>query len=183
LHRIGQGRIFLSPHTPKTSDRAERLEEIWALIKHAHSALLVTVSRDGSLDSRPMGCVQGEFDGRIWFFTFANSAKLEEIAGNDRVLISYAQPSKYEYVSLTGRARISFDKQRQAELWSETFRVWFPAGLDDPELALISVEVEEAKYWTNPASAVTYGWAYLKARLFGARPAPEQVADIGTIKP
>jgi general stress protein 26 len=168
---------------PEASDRSERLEAIWALIKQAHSALLVTVSRDGSLDSRPMGCIQGEFDGKIWFFTFVNSAKMEEIAGNDRVLISYADPSRYEYVSLTGRAQVSSDKQRRTELWSEGFRVWFPGGLDDPELALISVEVEEAKYWTNAASVVTYGWAYMKARLFGQRPAPGQIADIGTIKP
>lgn len=168
---------------PEASDRTENLEAIWALIKHAHSALLVTVSKDGSLDSRPMGCIQREFDGRVWFFTFAESAKMEEIADNDQVLISYARPSKYEYVSLTGRARISSDKRLQAELWSEAFRVWFPLGLDDPDLALISVQVEEAKYWTNAASAVTYGWAYLKARLFGERPAPGRIADIGTIKP
>src|SRR3954464_7761859 len=40
----------------------------------------------------------------------------------------------HEYVSLSGSARIVKDAEKLKELWSEAFRVWFPAGLDDPEL-------------------------------------------------
>jgi general stress protein 26 len=68
------------------------------------------------------------------------------------------------------------------ELWSEAFRVWFPSGADDPELTLVAVEVEEAKYWTNAASVRTYAWAYLKARLVGAPPKPEEITDIGSVR-
>lgn len=39
--------------------------KVWRLIKRAHSALLVTVDKDGSLDSRPMGCLQTEFNGTL----------------------------------------------------------------------------------------------------------------------
>ncbi|MDE2603049.1 MAG: pyridoxamine 5'-phosphate oxidase family protein [Bradyrhizobium sp.] len=54
--------------------------KIWELIKNAHSAVLVTAEKDGSLDSGPMGCIQRAFDGTIWFFTFADSKKIDEIA-------------------------------------------------------------------------------------------------------
>jgi hypothetical protein len=37
-------------------------QKIWNLIKDEHTAVLVTISPDGSLDSRPMGCIQKEFD-------------------------------------------------------------------------------------------------------------------------
>jgi general stress protein 26 len=129
-----------------------------------------------------MGCIQREFDGAVWFFTFADSAKVKEIADNSRVLVSYANSAAYEYVSLAGRARVVQDRSKVRELWSEGFRVWFPSGPDAPDLVLVSVDVDEAKYWTNAASAVAYGWAYLKARVLGQRPHAEQIADIGSVR-
>jgi general stress protein 26 len=162
--------------------KRQTLDKIWGMIKAAHSALLITVDKEGRLSSRPMGCIQNQFDGRIWFLTFADSAKVDEIADNDHVLISYANPSKYEYVSLRGRAEVQPDRAKINELWSEAFRVWFPSGPDDPALALLAVDVEEAKYWTNAASAITYAWAYVKAQLFGRRATPGDVAEIDAIK-
>jgi len=165
-----------------STDHDENAHKVRDLVKNAHSALLVTTGPDGRLDSRPMGCVKTDFEGTLWFLTFAHSSKISEIARNNQVLVSYANPSDYEYVSLSGTARVTRDPEKLKELWSEAFRVWFPSGLDDPELVLLEVRVEEAKYWTNAASVVTYGWAYLKSRLFGSSPAPEQVADIGVVK-
>ena len=167
-------------HTSTEDDK--NAQKIWDLIKDAHSALLVTKGADGRLDSRPMGCVQTDFEGTIWFLTFAHSSKVNEIAQDDEVLISYANPSEYEYVSLSGTARLVRDSEKLKELWSEAFRVWFPSGLDDPKLALLAVTIDEAKYWTNAASVLTYGWAYLKARLLGSSPTPEQISDTGVVK-
>ena len=160
----------------------QNIQKIWDLIKGARSALLVTIGPDGRLDSRPMGCIQASFEGTIWFLTFAHSLTAVEIAQHNNVLISYANPSNSEYVSLSGTARLVHDPKKVRELWSEAFRVWFPLGLDDPELALLVVTVEQAKYWTNAASAPTYAWAYLRARLFGTSPAPEQILDRGVVK-
>jgi general stress protein 26 len=39
----------------------------WSLIKDEHTAVLVTMGTDASLDSRPMGCIQKDFDGTLWF--------------------------------------------------------------------------------------------------------------------
>lgn len=165
-----------------TTQHDEKLDKIWRLISDAHSALLVTATRDGTLDSRPMGCVQRGFEGKVWFLTFANSSKVKEIADNSHVLVSYARPAEYEYVSLSGRAQVTKDDRKARELWSEGFRVWFPSGLDDPDLVVISIDVDEVKYWTDAASVVTYAWAYVKARVVGKRPSTGQIADVGSIK-
>jgi len=161
-----------------TDDR----EKIWRLIKDAHSALLVTIAPGGELDSRPMGCLQTGFDETLWFVTFRHSPKVEEISRNDRVLVSYAKPSDYEYVSLSGQAKLVDDRARLKQLWTEGMRVWFPGGPDDPELALLAVTVDEAKYWANAASMVSYAWTYVKAALTGKRPSPGEVGDTETIR-
>ena len=85
-------------------------------------------------------------------------------------------------MSLSGRAHILEDKQKVKELWSEAFRVWFPAGPDDPELRAISVEAYLARYWTRAASVVTYATAYIKARLLGRRATADEVAEIGSVR-
>ena len=53
---------------------------------------IFTMEPDGSLDARPMGCLQRVFDGTLWFITFRHSEKQREIAHDDQVLISYARP-------------------------------------------------------------------------------------------
>jgi len=166
----------------RTSSAESDRRKIWDLIKHAHSALLVTVAADGSLDSRPMGCLQREFDGTLWFLTFLHSEKMSQIRNDDQVLVSYARTSAFEYVSISGRARIVEDRQKIKELWSEDLHVWFPKGPDDPELALIAIEAETAKYWTDAASVLTYAWAYVKARTTGQSPSAGDIATIGKVK-
>ena len=99
-----------------------------------------------------------------------------------RALASYAKPGDYEYVSLSATARIIEDRRKIKELWTDGLRVWFPNGPDDPELVLIAVDVETAKYWTDAASMLTYAWAYVKAHVTGKRPAVEDIATIGTAR-
>lgn len=65
------------------------------------------------------------------------------------------------------RAKVIEDKQMLGQFWSEGLRVWFPWGSDDPEIAVLAIEVERANYWANPASLITYASAYGKARLTG----------------
>lgn len=164
------------------SRQADR-DRLWSLIKNEHVAVLVTVASDGSLDSRPMGCVQKEFDGVLWFMTFKDTPKLSEIVHNRNVLVSYARQSAYEFVSVSGRARIVDDSAKVRKLWTEGLRVWFPDGPSSPDIALIAIDVEIAKAWTKPASTLTYAYYYLRARLTGQSPSPKQVAKLETIRP
>src|SRR3546814_4736602 len=48
--------------------------------------------------------------------------------------------------------------------------LWFPKGLDDPDLALLRVAVEKAEYWDSPSAAMTYLYGYAKSRLTGRPP-------------
>lgn len=157
-------------------------QKLWDLIRNEHTALLVTVSEDGSLDARPMGCLQHHFDGTLWFLTFRHSDKLREIGDDARVLVSYTRPSRYHYVAVTGRARLIEDAAKLKELWTEGLRAWFPKGPADPELALLAVAVERARYWTRPASLLTYGWDYVRARLTGRPAEPQEIAEAQTLE-
>ena len=130
-------------------------------------AMLTTVCPDGSLRSRPMATLREKFDGTLWFFTSAAEPKVREIAHDPHVNVSYADPDKNNYVSVSGRASLVRDKARMKELWNPFFKAWFPKGLDDPQIALLRVEVEQAEYWDSPNSKLVQLGGFLKAVVTG----------------
>ena len=104
------------------------------------------------------------------------------LCDDDRVLVAYVKPDRYEYVAISGRAKVVDDRQKLKKLWKEGFRVWFPKGPDDPELAVLAIEVEKADYWANPSSLVTYAFAYVKARLTGKTPSPDDITESKSVR-
>jgi general stress protein 26 len=152
------------------TDQAAR-DKVWEMIRAVEVAMMVTLDEDGRLRGRPMRAVSLEdFAGTLWFFTDRPSPKTAEIRQDDRVLLSYADPSAQNYVALSGSARVISDPAKQRELWSEPLRAWFPAGPEDPKAALLKVEVEGAEYWDAPSSTFVHAWGYVKARLTGEPP-------------
>ncbi len=147
----------------------EAKQKLWSMIKTIQVAMLTT--DDGThLRSRPMVASQKEFDGTLYFLTRANSPKTDEVEAKERVNVSYADAHRQDYVSLSGRARIVRDRATVDAHWSEAARTWFPKGKDDPDLAVLQVEVEEAEYWDAPSSTMLYAYGYLKAVTTGKPP-------------
>src|SRR3954470_2266389 len=93
-----------------SSSGNKSVQKIASLIKDIRFAMLTTVCPDGSLRSRPMATQRDEFDGVLWFFTSANEPKVREIQSDAHVNVSYADPDKNNYVSLSGRATLVRDK-------------------------------------------------------------------------
>lgn len=133
-------------------------------------AMMTTTNPDGGLYSRPMATLnldEDEFDGRLWFFTKLNSPKVNELEANSHVNLSYMNAAKQKYASVSGRAEISQNRQKMQELWNPLFSAWFPEGLEDPEIALISVTVDSAELWDSPPSSVVQLVGFLKAKITG----------------
>lgn len=69
------------------------------------------------------------------------------------------------------------DRAKVRALWREGYSVWFPDGPESPNIALIEIDVETAKSWSEPASFLTYAYHYVMAKLTGRSPSPEQIAE------
>ncbi len=127
--------------------RAEREHQEVGRTDQRHQVrMLTTVEPDGSLRSRPMATQQVEFDGDLWFFTGASMHKVYDIENNPPCNVAFSDPNDQNYVSMSGRAALVRDKQKAKDLWNVFYRSWFPQGLDDPDLALLRVEVDGAEY-------------------------------------
>ena len=162
----------------------EALAKLGRMIRDIQFAMLTTIEADGSLRSRPMATHQdheGEFDGVLWFFTKHDSPKVEELAQDKHVSLSYSSPEQSRYVSISGMGTIVLDKLKAQELWDPKYIAWFPKGLDDPELALLRVDVTRAEYWDTPGSQVVHAIGYIKALATGKpyQPGDHEKISIG----
>jgi general stress protein 26 len=134
----------------------QNVRRLAELIRGINVAMLTTVADDGSLRSRPMVTQEKEFDGTLWFFTQPGAPKVSEVEREERVNLSYADPARQRYVSVSGSARLVRDRGKLKELWTPALRAWFPTGPEDGDLALLRVEVERAECWSGPSGAAVH---------------------------
>jgi len=161
-----------------TPSRDAAIRRVHDLIKDINIAMLTTSRPDGTLHSRPMATQQTNFNGELWFFTAEDSLKVDETQERPAVNVSYADAGHNRYVSVSGRGTLVHDRKMVEELWNPMYKAWFPKGLDDPQLALLRVDVEEAEYWDAPSSTMVHVVGFVKALLTGKQYAPGEHATI-----
>ena len=60
-----------------------------------------------------------------------------------------------KYVSLTGRAEVSNDREKIKELWSTPAKAWWDSP-DDPSIRVLKVTPKDAQYWDSPGTVLSY---------------------------
>ena len=130
------------------------IEKLKDVIDGLDTAMFTTCTARGRLVSRPLRMQEIDEDGAMWFVTDRNSHKTEEIHAHPQVNLAFAAPADNTYVSVSGKATVLFDKARLQALWSPAMMVFYPDGLDDPDLCVLRVDLESAEYWDSPGGLV-----------------------------
>jgi general stress protein 26 len=142
-------------------------EKVSDLIKGIHIAMLTTVATDGTMSSRPMAVQDKPFDGSLWFLTRSSSEKIDEIRQDQHVTLTFAEPKDSKYITLKGRASVSQDRTKIKDLWNPMYKAWFPKGKDDPDIAVLRVDVTEGDFWEASSNKLVVGAKYIAAALTG----------------
>jgi general stress protein 26 len=145
----------------------EGQKKISELVKGIHIAMLTTVAKDGTMSSRPMAIQDEPFNGTMWFLTRSTSEKIDEIQQDQHVTLTFAEPKDSKYISLKGRASVNQDRTKIKDLWNPMYKAWFPKGQDDPEIAVLRVDVTQADFWEASSSRLIMGVKYLAAATTG----------------
>lgn len=130
------------------------LEKFYALIEDIETAMMTTRRPDGHLRSRAMANQKPAAGADLWFVTAAESEKLRDLAHDPHVNLSYFKDGSREWVSVSGIATISRDRQKIRELYAPDWKIWFGADdrdprhgtADDPRLVLIGVDIHAAEF-------------------------------------
>jgi general stress protein 26 len=153
------------------------LEKFYALVDEIEIAMMTTRRPDGHLESRAMANQKKASGADLWFVTSEGTAKLRDLQSDPHVNLSYFKDRTMEWISVSGIATISRDRQKIRELYASDWKAWFPdegdprhGTPDDPRFVLIGVDVHAAVFLevNKPQPVILYEIA--KGWLTGANP-------------
>lgn len=158
-------------------------EKVYDIIKSFSTAMFVTLGTGGHPSSRPMHIAQVEEDaGAIWFFTGKSGTLADEIEKDATTLLVF-QNENSAYLSVRGRAKTTQSASKIRDLWKEPYKVWFPQGPDDPNIALIAFDPTEAEYWDNRGmNKLQYMFESARAYVKGETPDVTDIDQHGKTK-
>ncbi len=147
------------------------LEKFYALVDQIEIAMMTTRRPDGHLESRAMANQKRAEGADLWFVTAEGTGKLRDLQSDPHVNLSYYKDRTREWISVSGLATISRDRQKIHELYAADWKAWFPDEGDprhgtpeDPRFVLIGVDVHAAVFLEidEPQPVVLYevvkGW-------------------------
>ncbi len=129
------------------------LEQLYRHIDDIEIAMLTTRRGDGHLQSRAMATQKRAGGADLWFVTLEGMPKLRDLASDPHVNLSYYKDRTREWISVSGIATLTRDREKIHELYAPDWMAWFPkegdprhGTPDDPRMVLIGVDVHAATF-------------------------------------
>jgi general stress protein 26 len=161
------------------------LDQFYRLIDDIRVAMMTTRRPDGHLESRAMANQKRAAGADLWFVTSEGTGKLRDIEYDPHVNLAYFRSGSYEWVSASGVASVSRDRDKIRELYEPDWKAWFGAEgdprhgtADDPRIVLIGIDVHAAVYLevNKPKAVVLFELA--KGWLTGERVEPGEIHEL-----
>lgn len=150
------------------------------LMEGMRFAMLTTHGHGNHLHAWPMTVQNKNFDdGKLWFFMSRSGQAAQELQAYGNVGVAFADPDDDKYVSLSAVARIVDDRALVRKLWSKMNEVWFPGGVDDPDLALVEADIVHGHYWDVDESKLMQLFLMAKAAVTNER---VQIGESGEVR-
>ena len=175
--------------TEKNRDRGtsteKKLDDLYDLIDGMEVCMMTTRRSDGHLVTRPMQAQGRAGVADLWFVTDIEANKLDELATDPHVNLGFYNSKSREWVSVSGLAQVSTDRELVRALYKPDWKAWFPneggnrdGSPDDPRMALILVEAHTVVYSKNNKPRPLVLFEVMKAMATGTAP---DVADLRTV--
>lgn len=154
--------------TPSEHDH----HKLWHLIKDIKFGMFTHRHANGMLHSQPLTTLNKSADegDKLYFFVSRGSDVARQILQDSHVNVAYANPGDDTYVSISGKAAILEDALKKEALWSTMSKAWFPGGPQDPNLALLQVQISHAEYWDVRESKMMQVTKMVSAAIMGTPP-------------
>ncbi|ODS59361.1 MAG: general stress protein [Erythrobacter sp. SCN 68-10] len=99
------------------------------------------------------------YHGPVWFFTSTDNSLYQQIAQQEggaaapRAMAHFASKGHDIWATLHGSLATSRDRATIDRLWNRFVAAWYE-GKDDPKIALIRLDPEDAEIWIDASSLV-----------------------------
>ena len=150
------------------ADDREIEEKFWDGLKGSPFLRLgIEGARDGAPQPMTANFEDRDRDaGVLWIFTAKDHDLTRAMGQSNRGIAAYSAKGHGLFASLRGTLNIDNDPATIDRLWSPIVAEWYE-GKDDPKLALVRFDIEDAKIWLSDVEG------FLKPafnKLFGRKP-------------
>ena len=132
------------------ADDREIEEKFWDALKSSPFLMLgIEGARDGA--TQPMTAQFEDQDreaGVLWIFTANDHDFTRAMGQSNKGVAAYSSKGNDVFASLRGTLSINNDRATIDRLWNPIVAEWYE-GKDDPKLALVKFDVDDAKIWLS----------------------------------
>ncbi|OYY66035.1 pyridoxamine 5'-phosphate oxidase family protein [Sphingomonas sp. 28-62-11] len=126
--------------------------KFWNALKSDRTMML---GLDGVEDghARPM---TGQFEddrSPIWFFTSIDNGIVKQLGQGERAIATFTSKGHDLFATVHGALSQDNDRMVIDRLWNPFVAAWYD-GKDDPKLALLRFDAEEAEIWLDGSSLI-----------------------------
>lgn len=128
------------------ADTVELKKHFWS--KLADSPYMMVGLQDGQ-HSEPLTAQLDEDQVDTIFFFIGKDNRM---AKGGPAMLQFVSKGHDFFACLAGAARIDNDFAMIDKLWNSQVEAWFPGGKEDPNLALLRVDIDDAELWETDMS-------------------------------
>ncbi len=147
----------------------------WKALKSDMTMMLGLTGVDDA-HTRPMTAQVEGANGPIWFFTSTEGALARDLGDGGRAIATFASKGHDVFAAVHGQLRRDDDPAVIDRLWNRFVAAWYEDGKDDPKLALLRLDPEEAEIWLDGSSLL----AGVKL-LLGRDPKKDYADNVATV--
>ena len=126
-------------------------QKFWKALKSDRTLMLgVDGVEDGH--ARPMTAQCEGDSGPIWFFTTTDNVLVQKLTQGNRAIAAFSAKDHELFASIRGSLHRDDDRAVIERLWNPFVAAWYEDGKDDPKLALLRLDAEDAEVWLNESS-------------------------------
>lgn len=145
---------MVKEHHDNDKSPAEIQDRIWELAKKIDFCMFTTW--DGERQrSRPLSARPERENHAIYFLVDAEGEKNWQVDKFPWVSCAWADNSNFNYVVVSGNAKISNDRAKIKDLWTDFDKAWWDDE-NDPSIRLLTVTPEDAELWDSPGKLVSF---------------------------
>ena len=141
---------------PKTPEEVR--DRIWELAEKIDICMFTTWDGEEQ-HSRPLSARVRRAEHAVYFLVDAAGQKNAQVERFPAVSCAWADNGNYKYALMAGEAKISNDRAKIAELWTDFDKAWWEDETD-PSIRLLTLVPDDGELWDSPGGT-WLGWGGL----------------------
>ena len=123
-------------------DQTQLKHDLWKRMSQSPFLMVGLIGSGEHSEPRTAQLDKDEVD-TLWFFI----GKDNRIAKGGQAMAQFVSKGHDYFACMKGEARVQNDRAMIDKLWSKQTEAWFPGGKDDPNLALLRLDIDSAELW------------------------------------